>query len=541
MNNRRSCFRLFPLLALLPLLALCQCSLSGVTCWDSGADRPGRGCGALEYLVCRVTAAMKEGTPLAGDLSVTYPFDGSLFPAEMASPTVTWRDGDGRSSCWLLSVQFGGGRKPLYVFTDVMSWTPDRKTWENIKAHSKDAPAWLTVCALSNGDPGTVIAACGVTFGTSVDPVGDTVFFRQIPLPFSVASRSFEKTRWRLGDIASYEKPATVMTGQRVCASCHAFSADGRWMSMEYNLGGDNGAQFIAEIRPDMVLGKEEFFSWSDYPRGGLLPPTRGLFGRMSPSGRYAAASVNEISFATVMDDLDYCQLFFPTYGVIAVYDRERGTIRLLPGASDYSLVQANPAWSPDERSVVFCRAKTRNEVHRDLRNVTTVVEKRSIHELNALYPMRFDLYQVPFNGGEGGVAEPLEGASENGMSNYFARYSPDGKWIVFTKSPTGIMLQPDSALWIIPAAGGKARRMTCNRGSFNSWHSWSSNGRWLLFSSKANGPYTEIFLTHVDEEGNDTPPVILTRFNEEGYAANVPEFAPVAPGGIRSIRVPGS
>jgi hypothetical protein len=33
-----------------------------------------------------------------------------------------------------------------------------------------------------------------------------------------------------------------------------------------------------------------------------------------------------------------------------------------------------------------------------------------------------FDLYRVPFNGGRGGQPEPLEGASHNGMSNYFAK-----------------------------------------------------------------------------------------------------------------------
>jgi hypothetical protein len=43
-------------------------------------------------------------------------------------------------------------------------------------------------------------------------------------------------------------------------------------------------------------------------------------------------------------------------------------------------------------------------------------------------YPIPFDLYRIDFNHGRGGVPEPLEGASNNGMSNYFARYSPDGR-----------------------------------------------------------------------------------------------------------------
>lgn len=71
-------------------------------------------------------------------------------------------------------------------------------------------------------------------------------------------------------------------------------------------------------------------------------------------------------------------------------------------------------------------------------------------------------------------------------MSNYFARFSPDGKWIVFCKAKSFMLLQPDSELYIVPAQGGEARRLRCNTSRMNSWHSWSRNGKWLVFSSKA-------------------------------------------------------
>ena len=43
-----------------------------------------------------------------------------------------------------------------------------------------------------------------------------------------------------------------------------------------------------------------------------------------------------------------------------------------------------------------------------------------------------------------------------------------------------------------------------------NSWHSFSPNGRWLVFSSKSRSPYTQMFLTHLDEEGRDSPPILI-------------------------------
>jgi tetratricopeptide (TPR) repeat protein len=121
-------------------------------------------------------------------------------------------------------------------------------------------------------------------------------------------------------------------------------------------------------------------------------------------------------------------------------------------------------------------------------------------------------------------------------MSNYFGRYSPDGKWIVFCKAKSFMLLQPDSELYIVPAEGSAARRMRCNTARMNSWHSWSPNGKWLVFSSKANGPYTQLCLTHVDERGEDAAPVLLTNLTSPDRAANIPEFVNADPRAITKI-----
>ena len=147
-----------------------------------------------------------------------------------------------------------------------------------------------------------------------------------------------------------------------------------------------------------------------------------------------------------------------------------------------------------------------------------------TIENLNKRYSIQFDLYEQPFRNGKGGTAVLLNGGSRNGKSNYFPRYSPDGKWIVFCQSRTGLVLQPDSELYVIPSQGGKARRLRCNTGRMNSWHSFTPNGRWIVFSSKAMTPYTEVMISHFDTEGQTSPPVALMRFNREGYAANIPE-----------------
>jgi Flp pilus assembly protein TadD len=58
-----------------------------------------------------------------------------------------------------------------------------------------------------------------------------------------------------------------------------------------------------------------------------------------------------------------------------------------------------------------------------------------------------------------------------------------------------------------------------------NSWHTWSPNGHWLAFSSKARGPYTRLMLTHIDADGNDTPAIIVDDTTAANRAINIPEF----------------
>ncbi len=471
-------------------------------------------------------------------LTITYPYDGAVFPPEIAAPTFEWTDRTTTVSQWLVTFGFEDRHPPLYALTDAPRWTPDKDTWEEIKHRSAVQGTDVAVFGIRLAPDKALISRGHIRMITSTDRVNASIFFRQVPLPFKSDKRALKQLKWCLGDIADYEKPAVVMQNMSTCASCHLFSKDGRLISMEMNYKGDSGAQFVAPVQETITLSDDHFMTWTDFPKPAMLPQTRGLFAKLSPSGKYLIGTVNEIAYFALTNDPAYCQLFFPTYGVLGWYDVNRRVFQRLPGADDTRFVQTDPSWSWDEKHVVFARTKTRNAYHEDITNIRTHIEDADIHTLNSKYPIQFDLYRIAFNQGRGGIPEPLQGASHNGMSNYFARYSPDGKWIVFTRSKSGIMLQPDSELYLIPSTGGHPRRMRCNRARFNSWHSFSPNGKWMLFSSKANSLYTEIFLTHIDENGMDSPPVCLSRFSEDRYAANVPEFVNLPADAIRRIHL---
>lgn len=468
-----------------------------------------------------------------GDLTIIYPLDGTLFPPELVPPTFRWEDKTSGVDSWVIRIAFEREDEILTFRARQANWSPEPSTWENIKRRSRDNSATLTIFGVGTSSNQVVHSSAALTFSTSADPVGAPIFYREVNLPFVEAVKDPSNIRWRFGPISSAEPPPIVLQNLPVCGNCHSFSADGRVLGMDVDYANDKGSYVITEIAETTTLAPRDVITWSDFERE-QRHVTFGLLSQVSPDGRYAVSTVNDRSVFVPKDDLAFSQLFFPLRGILAVYDRQTRQFASLPGADDPAFVQSNPAWSPDGRQVVFARSEA-YQLRHDL-GAVLLTREECREFLDEGKEFRFDLYRVPFNQGKGGVAEPLRGASHNGVSNFFAKYSPNGKWIVFCQAANYMLLQPDSELYIIPAEGGEARRLACNTGRMNSWHSWSPNGKWLVFTSKVNTPYTQLFLTHIDEEGRSTPPVLLEHFTALDRAANIPEFVNADPAALKRI-----
>jgi len=471
-----------------------------------------------------------------GRLKITYPQDGTLFPPEIVAPTFLWEDKSEGVDHWFLMVRFPTTGEVLRFSTNAALWRPSEEEWSRIKRQSSEADAEITIAGVDGAAPTKILSWADVRIRTSKDEVGDSLFYREVPLPFLTAVRDPSRIRWRFGTIDSQTAPPIVLHDLPVCGNCHSFADNGSTLGLDVDYGNDKGAYAILPVSKHMVLDDAEIMTWADYKRSdGEL--TFGLLSRVSPTGRYVISTVKDRSVFVAMPDITFSQLFFPIKGILVVYDRETKKFKALPGADDPKYVQTNAVWSPDGKYIVFARAKAYHAEHLEQKN-SVLVDTKDVPEFTVKKkPFRYDLYRIPFNDGKGGTPEPLQGASNDGMSNYFPKYSPDGKWIVFCKARSYMLLQPDSELYIIPAAGGVARRLRYNTARMNSWHSWSSNSRWLVFSSKVNTPYTQLFLTHIDENGNDSPPVLLDRFTSADRAANIPEFVKLPGNAIAEIR----
>lgn len=504
-------------------------------------------------------------------ISMDYPEDGSIFPPGITPPTFLWRDA--LASSWTIDVTLPGGTAPIHIISkgermklgpvdpDCVSetneppklnpqqaaswtWTPDDATWKTIQAHSAAGSAVMTITGYNNA--GVRVSQAQSTFTTSTDPVGAPIFYRDVPLMPSAGANgtvqplspeSIHLIRWRLRDIRQPES-RTLLTNMPTCANCHSFSLDGKTMGIDVDgPGNDKGLYALVPIAKHITIRNQDVIEWNKDGQPGL---TRvGFMSQVSPDGKYVVSTFAPPSFdvphtyyITNFKDYHFLQVFYPTRGILEWYDRESGEKHPLPGADDPAFVQTDGVWSPDGKWIVFARGQARDPYGAG--------QKAALHANDPNETqLQYNLYRMPFNNGRGGTPEPIAGASSNGMSNNFPKVSPDGKWIVFVQCHNGQLMRPDSQLYIVPFAGGEARKLRANTSLMNSWHSFSPNGRWLVFSSKARSPYTQMYLTHLDTEGNSSPAILIDNATASNRAVNIPEFMNVGDAEVDDIQVP--
>ena len=180
---------------------------------------------------------------------------------------------------WMVLLRFDDTDELLRFPTAEPRWRPSEADWAEIKQRSVARDAEVAVVGV--GPDAKAVSSASVRIRTSEDPVGDSIFYREVPLPFITAVQDPSRIRWRFGSIDSETAPPIVLENLPVCGNCHSFSGNGSVLGLDVDYGNDKGGYAILPVSKQMVMNDEKIITWSDYKRDDgeahLRAPLAGL------------------------------------------------------------------------------------------------------------------------------------------------------------------------------------------------------------------------------------------------------------------------
>ena len=151
---------------------------------------------------------------------------------------------------------------------------------------------------------------------------------------------------------------------------------------------------------------------------------------------------------------------------------------------------------------------------------------------------VKCSLCRIAFDGAKGRfgeVVDTLLNGPATDKSYVLARPSYDGRWLMYCVSSRGNfpVSQNDADLWLMDLTTGEHRELKeLNTPQSESFHNWSANSRWFVFSSKReDGMYTKLYIAGIDERGRVSKPFLLPQRHPRKYyselmdAYNCPDF----------------
>lgn len=393
----------------------------------------------------------------------------------------------------------GGKSGEMHVNDKIVSFP--QEAWLELLEENKGDSLQFTVCIRKDGEWKQYRS---FPMYVSPYPIDYGVVYRKLAPGYEVYSKMGIYER----DLSSFEERSllenTMVPG--MCLNCHAFNKTNP-DHLSLHVRGKNGGTLM------QIDGKREML---DTKTDSIL--SAAVYPYWHPSGKYIAYSVNNTrqSFHAVKDErVEVLDL----ESDVLVYHPETHELLLSPLLQKKEVFETFPVFSPDGRKLYFCAAEAK----------PIPAEYKEI---------RYSLCSIDFNPEDGTFGETIDtlvNAAAMKKSISFPRPSYDGEYIMFTLSDYGnfSIWHKEADLWLLDLKDGGMRPIKeVNSDDTESFHNWSSNSRWFVFSSRrGDGLYTRLYLASMDENGVVGKPFLLPQenpweyYDRLVYSYNVPDF----------------
>jgi hypothetical protein len=404
--------------------------------------------------------------------------------------------------------------EPLNVSSSSGKIVFPEKKWKALLDNNKGND--LSIEVYTRGEKGTWTKFRSAVNKISADPIDPYLYYRLLYPGYeswsqlSIECRSTETFR-------SHSLIRNTAADEN-CVNCHSFN-NGHTDDFLFHMRGSHGATYFysggmfRKVNPKT----EEISNGAVYPR-------------WHPSGKFVAFSSNKIRQRFHSADNKKVEVS-DLESSLVLYDVEKNEIMKIGMDSAGKYMDTFPEWSPDGKYLYFCRAPQ-------------IGEEFDYKEI------RYSLYRFSFDPETrtAGETELVFNADSLKKSISFPRISPDGKTLVATVADYGCfpIWHKEADLWSINLSTGKISMPDLNSDMCDSYHSWSSNGRWIVFSSKRDDGLTaRPYIAWIGDDGKSGKPFILPQKDPEFYGSflktfNIPEFSNtdinLRPGEIRRL-----
>lgn len=449
------------------------------------------------WLTVACTTVVENPTKV-DELPKIYPdYIGVTIPAEIAPLNFSYMDAD--IDCMDVVVKGSKGGE-LHVQGDEADF--DMADWHELTEQNKGGQLTVTVCVRKGG---TWIQY--KDFSVTVSPYALDEWgltYRRIAPGYEVFSHMGLYQR----DLSTFDEYAIIENTQvpGMCVNCHsAHQTDPH--QFVFHVRGDHGATMF------QIDGQREWLKASNEQLGGSM-----VYPYWHPSGKYCAFSTNQTRqgfHAVSTKRIEVLDLSSDVF----VYDPATHKILTdsLLSTKDWS--ENSPVFSPDGRTLYYmtCKQQDYPDHFKD--------------EQYNLCKISFD----PETGKFGERVDTVFNAVAMGKSLTWPRPSFDGKYILFTLLDYGYfsIWHQESDQWLLDLQTGEARELKeINSDEADSYHNWSLNSRWIVFTSRRDdGLYSRLYLASIDDQGRLSKPFMLPQrhpkeyYGESIYSFNTPDF----------------
>ena len=389
----------------------------------------------------------------------------------------------------------GAAGTPVEIFSRKPQVVVPIKPWRALLEANRGQPITIQVAAMR--ETGELDRFAVITNFVAPEPIDGFLVYRRLNWQF---------TRYANGSIgiyqrnlADFQETELVRIKERnadnrgTCVNCHTFLKNQPDVMALHARVGTTGE------KPMIIANK------------GNITTVAKPFGLLAwhPSGHLLAFSQN--LFSMILHSVGRNRDVYDGAGDIGIYTLASETVTMPPKISLPDRFETWPTWSPDGKYLYFCSGP-----------------KLPVQQYQEI---KYDLMRIAFDEASGawGDVEEVLSSKTTGLSIAEPRISPDGNHLLFCMFPYSSFpgTQPESDLYLMDLRTKKYQRLDAvNSNRSECWHSWSSNGRWFVFSSKRrDGLLTRPYFSYFDSQGQAHKPFLLPQKDPADFYDSLPQM----------------